>query len=143
MGAGTATVSAKDNAGNNGSQSVNYSVVAYNCVTTNNGFLSPVPNTQYKLGRDLPLKFVACDLQNHPVNGVVANAQYKLSTATSWTNAVSGSSSTTGSLFRYDPSAGQYIFNMVTDKLVTNKPYNIQAVLDRGQVITTTVTFTK
>jgi hypothetical protein len=91
----------------------------------------------------LPLKFVACDLDGNPVNGVVANAQYKLGTATSWTNAVSGSSSTTGNLFRYDPTAGQYIFNMVTNGLQTGKAYNIRAVLDSGQTITATVTFTK
>lgn len=136
------TVIATDNADNTHSQTMNFNVVGYGCIDSS-GFKSPVPNTQYKLGRDLPLKFSACDLQGNPINGVVATAQYKLSTSSSWTNAVSGSSSTTGNLFRYDPSAGQYIFNMVTNGLTAGKAYNIRAVLDSGQTITATVTFTK
>lgn len=138
------TVVATDNADNVSTNTATFNVVGYGCVDgSSSGFKSPVPNTQYKLGRDVPLKFVACDLQGNPVNGVVATAWYKLSTATSFTKAVSGSSATTDNLFRYDPSAGQYIFNMSTTGLQVNKPYTVQAQLDSGQTITSTVTFTK
>lgn len=140
VGPGTVTVNAQDNAGNTNSLTLNYSVI-YGCVDES-GFKSPVPNTQYKIGRDVPLKFVACDFEGNSVSGVIAGAEYKLSTGTEWTEATTKSKATTDNLFRYDPSAGQYIFNMVTSGLQIQS-YEIRAVLDSGQVISTTVTFTK
>lgn len=133
VGPNTGTVSATDLAGNESSEDVTYSV-GYGCL--DNGFKSPIPNTTYKVGRAVPEKFVACDYDGVPVPNVVASSLVDGNPATSSGN------SNTGNLFRYDATAGQYIFNMKSDGLALGS-HILKAVLDSGQEITASVTFTK
>ena len=88
-----------DKAGNNASQTLGLYLVKYGCID-GNGFKSPVPNTQYKVGRDLPEKFNACDVNGNPVPGVQAYSYYKLSTTTGFTPSKSGSNSVSDNSFR-------------------------------------------
>jgi hypothetical protein len=127
------TVNAEDNAGNTASLDVDYQV-NYGCVD-GSGFKSPVPNTQYKVGRGLPVKFNACDANNTPIPAVaqifVDNVAGK---STGGSNVLNN--------FRFDTTGGINIFNLDTTGLSVGN-HVIKAVLDSGQTITATVNFTK
>jgi hypothetical protein len=70
----------------------------------------------FKLGSTIPVKFtLACGQTSY--GNAVANLFVKKSDSTvagDVNEAISTSASTTGSLFRYDATAGQYIFNLST-----------------------------
>jgi len=109
--------SAADNAGNTNSASVNYDVVYGSGF---GGFLQPI-NTDgsscFKLGSTIPVKFQLRDANQALVTN--ASAQLYLKQADSKPDpgtdeAVSTAAATTGNLFRYDATSGQYIFNFST-----------------------------
>lgn len=134
VGSNSYTVNAKDNAGNTESETVNYSVI-YGCVDEN-GFQNPVPNATHKAGRTLPVKFVACDYYNNPVEAVGA------------TLLVDGNAATTkGSpnalnYFRYDATGGINIYNLDTTGLLIG-PHTLKAVLGGSQTIVASFTIVK
>jgi hypothetical protein len=67
VGSKTFTVAAFDNAGNTATLTINYSV-AY----AFSGFYTPVPDSQYNIGRTVPVKFELTDYQGNSVITTVA-----------------------------------------------------------------------
>jgi len=109
------TVIAKDNAGNLGMKTKEYSV-AYNY----SGLLAPIKSDgskAFKLGSVIPVKFYLTDANG----GYISNASARLYIAkmsdnvtANETEAISNSEATEGNLFRYDAQENQYIFNLGT-----------------------------
>ena len=83
----------------------------------------------FKLGSTIPVKFtLACGQTSY--GNAVANLFVKKSDSTvagDVNEAVSTSASTTGNLFRYDATGGQYIFNLSTKNGYTDASGNTQA----------------
>ncbi len=84
------------------------------------GFLQPInatgPSSRFKLGSTIPVKFTAT-CNGVPLSNVVAKmyvAQGDSAPDPGIDEAVSTAAATTGNLFRYDATAGQYIFNLST-----------------------------
>jgi hypothetical protein len=98
-----------------------------------NGVLQPINMTGtssvFKLGSTIPVKFtLACGQTSY--GNAVANLFVKKSDSTvagDVNEAISTSASTTGSLFRYDATAGQYIFNLSTKSGYTDMNGNTQS----------------
>ena len=92
------------------------------------GILPPIKedgNSNFKLGRTIPVKFQLRDDQGNFVTDAVANIFVKRTGngASGEIEAVSTAAATTGNLFRYDFSSNQYIFNLST-KLPLNNGVN-------------------
>jgi hypothetical protein len=133
----TGTITITDKAGNSVSQdwSVN---VAYKFI----GFLQPInmptqPMSFFKQGSTIPVKFQVVDSNGAYVNNVVANILVQKVGAggniLSETEEVSTSAATTGTLFRYDATSGNYIFNLNTKGLEgSNTLYKISAIITNG-----------
>jgi hypothetical protein len=124
-GVGTYTYSAhaEDNADNTSSETrvykLQYGSGAYS------GVLQPINgdgSSRFKLGSTVPVKFrLSCN--GVPVSGAVAKLTVKQGDNTAdpgVDEAISTSSATTGNLFRYDATAGQYIFNLSTKQGYVN-----------------------
>ena len=135
---GTTTVrcSATDRAGNTGTESFTVTVTA-----AWSGVLQPVNadgSSIFKLGSTVPVKF-----QLTGASAGISNLQARLylqrlgasGTGTS-VEVVSTSSATTGNLFRYDATSGQYIFNLGT-KTLSAGTYQLRT--DLGDGVTRTV----
>ena len=135
-GTNSQVVTAIDIAGNVATPSVEYEIHYDLVCGTGDGFKSPIPNTQYKIGRIVPEKFIACDYYGMPVSTVVARSYIDTSAATSPGKA------NDDNYFRYDPIDMQYIFNM-NSKGISLGYHTLSAVLDSNQVISATVNFTK
>jgi hypothetical protein len=136
-GANSQVVSAVDLAGNVSTPAISYQVnYDLACGVGNGQFMSPVPNTQYKSGRVVPEKFIACDYYKIPVSNVVATSFVDS------TPASSPGAANNDNLFRYDSVAMQYIFNM-NSKGIALGDHTLSAQLDSGQVISSIVKFTK
>ena len=136
-GSNTQQITVSDLAGNiatpNVAFQVNYDLT---CNVGNGQFTSPVPNTQYKSGRVVPEKFIACDYDGKRIDSVIATSFVDGIPATSPGNA------NTNNVFRYDAIDMQYIFNM-NSKGLSLGDHVLKAVLDSDQVISSTVKFTK
>lgn len=101
-------------------------------------------SSRFKLGSTVPVKFgLTCG--GSPVVGVVAKLNVKKADGTpdpGTDEAVTTAASTTGNLFRYDATAGQYIFNLSTKNGYTNPngttvvftagTYTLSVLLDDG-----------
>ena len=119
-GAYTYTASASDRAGNVTSKTRSYHVpgafAAYPKPINADG------TSRFKLGSTVPVKFrLSC--QGVPVPAAVASLYVAKGDSVpdpGVDEAVSTSAATTGNLFRYDPAAGQYIFNLNTKAGYTN-----------------------
>lgn len=138
-GTNTLEVTAMDNEGNSA-----ITTTTFNVLYITSGFLSPIKSDGtgvYNQGRTLPVKFNLVDANNNPISqalvylyiakisdSVVGNDEIPLST----------SASDTGNQFRYDTSGKLYIFNLSTDTM-TPGSWQIKAVLDSGQVITSVI----
>ena len=90
------------------------------------GGISPPVNADgssiFKLGSTIPVKFQLTDAGGNFVTNAIANIYVaKISNGTTGTEmeAVSTSAATTGTLFRYDLTDNQYIFNLSTKPLST------------------------
>lgn len=123
VGTYTYTAHAQDLADNPASETRVYTVTYGGAV---NPFLQPINtdghSSRFKLGSTIPVKFtVSCS--GAPLSGVVAKlyvAQGDKTPDPGVDEAISTAASTTGNLFRYDPTAGQYIFNLSTKLGYTN-----------------------
>ena len=122
IGTYTYKASAADMAGNTASETRTYNVTYAGAVSS---FLQPINldgRSNFKLGSTIPVKFtVSCS--GMPVAGVVANLYVKFGDAApdpGELEAISTAAATTGSLFRYDTSGAQYIFNLSTKSNYTN-----------------------
>ena len=108
------------------------------------GFLQPINldgRSAFKQGSTIPAKFQLTDYNGAYVTNAVANLKYAQitgGTIGSDAEGVSTSAATTGSLFRYDMTGNQYIFNLATKGLAKGS-YQIKAVLNDGQSIIDTI----
>jgi hypothetical protein len=111
----TFTVTAKDKAGNTASKSVTYGVV-YDW----SGYLQPINldgSSVFKLGSTVPVKFRLVGGSagvTSATNFTLWVAKVSNSIVGSEVEAVTSTPASTGNLFRYDPTSGQYIYNMGT-----------------------------
>ncbi len=117
-GVGTYTygATATDNAENTASETRTYTV-SYGAAFS--GVLQPINtdgSSRFKLGSTIPVKFrLSCN--GVPISAAVSSLTVKKfdGNADPGTDeAISTSAATTGNLFRYDSTAGQYIFNLST-----------------------------
>lgn len=131
------SVSAKDKAGNQKDLAITYKVI-YNY----SGVLPPIKTDGsglFKLGSTIPVKFQLRDAQGN----FITNAVAKLSIQKYSNNEPMGepievtstAESTTGSLFRYDTTDNQYIFNLSTKALATGL-WQLKIELDDGEKYT-------
>ena len=107
-----------DKAGNAGSVSVTY-YVNYSW----KGFLQPInlypdPKSKFKLGSTIPVKFRIADATGKPVTNAQATISSSGCQARAGWRADGGLlldfCSTSGNLFRYDPTGDLYIYNLGT-----------------------------
>jgi lysophospholipase L1-like esterase len=132
VGSKTTTRTATDNVGHASTKSCT-TVVGY----AYSGILQPINpdgSSIFKLGSTVPVKFSLTD-----ANGVVQTATVANLTVAKVTNEIDGSyveatstsAATTGTLFRYDPSSQQYIFNLGTKEL-SKGTWSLKVTLDDG-----------
>ncbi len=125
-------VTATDNAGNTQTYRFNYKI-EYNF----GGILQPINSdgsSVFKAGSTVPVKFQLTDANGAFVSNAVATIKYaKLSNEVfaEDVEAISTSAATTGSNFRYDTTANQYIFNLST-KGLTAGTYRLTITLNDG-----------
>ncbi len=138
LGSTTVVCTAKDAAGNTGTESFTVTVtVAWSNV------LQPVNadgSSIFKLGSTVPVKF---QLTGDSAGIKDLSARLYLqrvsgSSTGSETEATSTSKATTGNLFRYDSTAGQYIFNLNTKTLSTGT-YRLRIDLGDGALRTVNI----
>ena len=138
LGSTTVTCTATDKAGNASTKTFTVTVTA-----AWSGVLQPV-NTDgssiFKLGSTVPVKF-----QLTGASAGITNLQARLylqRVGTAGTGsvleAVSTSNATTGNLFRYDATSGQYVFNLST-KTLSAGSYQLRIDLGDGQLRTVTI----
>jgi lysophospholipase L1-like esterase len=135
----TVTRAAIDNVGHTTTRS---------CTTTvlygYSGLLQPVNadgTSIFKLGSTIPVKFALSNAAGAPVGSAVANLTVaKVTNAIDGTyvEAVSTAAATTGTLFRYDTTGQQYIFNLSTSGL-SKGTWNLKVTLDGGSSYTTII----
>lgn len=116
LGTTTVTCTAKDKSGNSGSASFTVTVtVPWSNVLQP---VSPDGSSVFKLGSTVPVKF-ALTGSSVRVSDLQARLYYTRlgDTKAVETDAVSTAKATTGNLFRYDATSGQYIFNLGTKGL--------------------------
>jgi PKD repeat protein len=118
------------------------------------GFLQPINidgRSNFKLGSTVPVKFAAT-CPSGPVSDVVANLKVRFVDPTADSGdveAVSTSAATAGSLFRYDPTGMQYIFNLSTKGTYGSNPpfvvgtWELKAVVDNITVLQNTIQLKK
>ena len=131
LGVTTVTCTATDAAGNTGTQRFTVTVTA-----AWSGILQPV-NTDgssiFKLGSTVPVKFQLTGASAGITNLPAQLYLQRLGTAATGgtIEAISTSNATTGNLFRYDATAGQYIFNLST-KTLSSGTYQLRLDLGDG-----------
>ncbi|MDQ3422812.1 MAG: HYR domain-containing protein [Actinomycetota bacterium] len=136
LGSTTVTCTAKDAAGNTGAKSFTVTVTA-----AWSNVLQPINadgSSIFKLGSTVPVKF-----QLSGASAGITNLSARLylqrvgAGATGTTlEAISTSNATTGNLFRYDATSGQYIFNLNT-KALSAGTYQLR--IDLGDGVLRTV----
>ncbi|WP_210438773.1 HYR domain-containing protein [Nocardioides xinjiangensis] len=136
LGTTTVTCTAKDKAGNTGTERFTVTVTA-----AWSGVLQPV-NTDgssvFKLGSTVPVKFQLTGASAGITTLPARLYLQRLGSAATGTSieAVSTSNATTGNLFRYDATSGQYVFNLST-KTLSSGSYQLR--IDMGDGVTRTV----
>lgn len=101
--------------------------------------INPDGSSIFKLGSTVPVKFALTNAATSAVGSAVASlsvAKISSNVEGTFVEAMSTSNATTGSLFRYDASAQQYIFNLATKGLTTGT-YSLKVTLDDGTTYTT------
>jgi hypothetical protein len=113
---------AYDLAGRNTNQTLSYNVTYGSAFS---GYLQPINadgSSRFKLGSTIPVKFrLSCN--GVSISTAVAKLYVKQGDGApdpGTDEAISTAASTTGNLFRYDATAGQYIFNLSTKQGYTN-----------------------
>jgi hypothetical protein len=107
-------------------------------------FLQPVNadgSSNFKLGSTVPVKFQLTGASTGITNLVARLYIQRMGagSAGSELEAISTSNATTGNLFRYDATAGQYIFNLGTKTLSTGT-YKLRIDLGDGVLRTVNIT---
>jgi hypothetical protein len=100
--------------------------------------INPDGSSIFKLGSTVAVKFALTDAQVANVGTAVATlavAKVSNNVEGTFVEATSTSNATTGSLFRYDASGQQYIFNLAT-KGLTSGTYSLKITLDDGTTYT-------
>jgi hypothetical protein len=121
VGTHTITVTAKDNAGNEASTSIQYTIVAW----TIKGFYQPVDNPPIvnvaKAGSTIPLKFevfkTVSGEEIEDTNKIVQPLKAQRISCTTLNDSQTDEielTATGGTSLRYDPTAGQFIYNWKT-----------------------------
>ncbi len=132
-------VVAMDNEGNTAT-----TTSAFNVFYTTGGFLPPIKSDGsgvYNQGRTLPVKFTLRDANGNTIPSVLAQLYVaKISDSVVGGDEIplSTSAADTGNQFRYDSSGQQYIFNLSTGTMSPGT-WQLKAVLDSGQSVTTIV----
>lgn len=142
LGSHTFTVKATDNLGNAASKSADYSVKYSQ--TSGRKILAPLQQvtdpTQltktYNLGRTLPIKFQLFDRAGPSIGTAKATLTLYDAKGVQVSVKNSGNSNSGTILFRYDPVAQQYIYNLSTKNL-SQGIYKIVISLDDGTEIST------
>ena len=136
LGVTTVTCTATDQAGNTGTETFTVTVTA-----AWSGILQPVNSdgsSIFKLGSTVPVKFQLTGASAGITD--LAARLYLQRTGAAPTGgvleAISTSSATTGNLFRYDATSGQYVFNLST-KTLSVGTYQLR--VDLGDGVTRTV----
>jgi hypothetical protein len=96
--------------------------------------INPDGSSIFKLGSTVPVKFALSNATAANVGTAVASlsiAKVSDNVEGTFVEATSTSNATTGSLFRYDATAQQYIFNLATKGLTTGT-YSLKITLDDG-----------
>jgi hypothetical protein len=96
--------------------------------------INPDGSSIFKLGSTVPVKFALTDAQAARIATAVASlsiAKVSNDVEGTFVEAISTSNATTGSLFRYDPTSQQYIFNLSTKGLSTGT-WSLKISLDDG-----------
>ncbi|WP_330476064.1 HYR domain-containing protein [Terrabacter sp. C0L_2] len=140
LGSTTVTCSATDKAGNKGSKTFTVTVTA-----AWSNVLQPVNvdgSSVFKLGSTVPVKFQLTGA-SAGVKDLAARLYLQrlaaVGTSGSVLEAISTSNATTGNLFRYDATSGQYIFNLAT-KTLSAGTYQLK--IDLGDGVPHTVNIT-
>jgi lysophospholipase L1-like esterase len=139
VGPKTVTRSAADRVGHTTTKSC-----TTNVLYRYSGILQPVNadgSSIFKLGSTVPVKFSLADVAGAQVGAAVANltvAKITDEVDGTYVEAVSTSAATTGTLFRYDASGQQYIFNLST-KGLSKGTWNLKVSLDDGSSYTTRI----
>lgn len=94
----------------------------------------------FKQKSTVPAKFQVCDVDGNPIGTAGVVDSFNLVRTTNGTDSgeiteVVDSTVKATSDFRYDPTAGQWIFNMNTKNLSAGKTYWYKITLDSGQTI--------
>jgi hypothetical protein len=139
LGTTTVTCTATDKAGNEGEETFTVTVTA-----AWSNFLQPVNadgSSNFKLGSTVPVKFQLTGASTGITNLVARLYIQRMGagSAGSELEAISTSNATTGNLFRYDATAGQYIFNLGTKTLSTGT-YKLRIDLGDGVLRTVNIT---
>ncbi len=111
------TFTATDASGNSSQKNLSVQVV-YNFL----GYFTPVLNSGasiFKSGRTVPVKFQLTAADGTIVSNAIATLQVAMvagviTGTTDFTDATPSGGSNTGDLFRFDPTSGQYIYNLDT-----------------------------
>jgi HYR domain len=136
LGTTTVTCTAKDKAGNLGTEKFIVTVTA-----AWSGVLQPVNadgSSIFKLGSTVPVKFQLTGASAGITSLSARLYLQRLGNAASGTSieAISTSNATTGNLFRYDATSGQYVFNLNT-KTLSAGTYQLR--IDLGDGVARTV----
>jgi hypothetical protein len=94
------------------------------------GINPPIPNAVFAVGQAIPVKFQLFAADHTIVGTAVANLQVFRSTSTGLVpmNVVPAGTSSTGTFFRYDPIAKQYVYTLSTKGYISGT-YVLRVVL--------------
>jgi hypothetical protein len=141
----TVTATAKDKAGNVATDSVKYRVTY-----VWDGFRQPITDTAhdlgamstFKAGSTIPVKYQVKTADGTVVQGTAGSWLAPVKRATTFAPVSGGGTSIaadTGSLFRYDATDRQWIYNWGTSKTEAGSQFTIGVRLDDGQVYSTVI----
>jgi hypothetical protein len=138
LGATTVTCTATDKAGNTGTESFTVTVTA-----AWSNVLQPVNadgSSIFKLGSTVPVKFQLTGASAGITNLSASLYLQRVGAGITGTTleAISTSNATTGNLFRYDATSGQYIFNLNT-KTLSVGTYQLRIDMGDGAVRTVNI----
>jgi hypothetical protein len=99
------------------------------------GISPPILNAMFVAGQAIPVRFPLFAADHTIVSTAVANLQVFRLTSTGLVpvNVTSDGSSNTGTLFRYDPNAKQYVYTMSTKRYVPGS-YLLRVVVNDGTI---------
>lgn len=121
------TITATDNAGNASVKTVTYHVYKFN------GLFAPLATDlrSFQKNSTIPVKFNLSDGKGGTFGGPTAQLYVQKQGVGDWTPAASSGGANTGNYFRYDASAGQYIFNLSTKMNIfsATNTYNFKIVI--------------